>query len=125
MIHLRPAAVRELKRLLAKQSNPPSRLRLNLAAAGCSEWIYCLGPAVESEPGARIVVCGDLSIEVPDSALPLLENLTIDYSEDLMGGGFRFINPQAAHTCGCGNSFSLSPEPPSAPGDCTTPVPMS
>ncbi|AFZ00555.1 HesB/IscA family protein [Calothrix sp. PCC 6303] len=37
-----------------------------------------------------------------------IHDLTIDYSEDLMGGGFRFNNPQATATCGCGNSFSIS-----------------
>lgn len=37
-----------------------------------------------------------------------IQNLTIDYSEDLMGGGFRFNNPQATVTCGCGNSFSVT-----------------
>jgi Fe-S cluster assembly iron-binding protein IscA len=31
----------------------------------------------------------------------------LDYSEDLMGGGFRFHNPNAIETCGCGNSFRL------------------
>jgi Fe-S cluster assembly iron-binding protein IscA len=37
-----------------------------------------------------------------------IQNLTIDYSEDLMGGGFRFNNPQATATCECGNSFSVT-----------------
>jgi iron-sulfur cluster assembly protein len=31
----------------------------------------------------------------------------LDYSEDLMGGGFRFHNPNAAQSCSCGNSFSI------------------
>jgi iron-sulfur cluster assembly accessory protein len=34
--------------------------------------------------------------------------LQIDYSEDLMGGGFRFQNPNATANCGCGNSFAIS-----------------
>ncbi|WP_143438253.1 iron-sulfur cluster assembly accessory protein, partial [Hydrocoleum sp. CS-953] len=36
-----------------------------------------------------------------------LNGLTLDYSEDLMGGGFRFNNPNAKVVCGCGNSFSV------------------
>ncbi|MCJ8281054.1 MAG: iron-sulfur cluster assembly accessory protein, partial [Rivularia sp. ALOHA_DT_140] len=32
------------------------------------------------------------------------------YSEDLMGGGFRFYNPKAETICGCGNSFSVNSE---------------
>ncbi|MGB5634448.1 MAG: iron-sulfur cluster assembly accessory protein, partial [Waterburya sp.] len=35
-----------------------------------------------------------------------VEHLKLDYSEDLMGGGFRFYNPQIKNTCGCGISFA-------------------
>ena len=39
--------------------------------------------------------------------LNYLNGLILDYSEDLMGGGFRFNNPNAKVACGCGNSFSV------------------
>ncbi|MFZ4641214.1 MAG: HesB/IscA family protein [Nodosilinea sp.] len=109
MINLRPAALEELKRLLKNPSGPPYRLRLHLEAGGCADWTYCLSPVdPETSPcqdEAR-VSCGDMDILVATSMLPHMEGLTIDYAEDLMGGGFRFINPQAGYTCGCGNSFS-------------------
>lgn len=41
----------------------------------------------------------------PDS-LRYFDGLTIDYTDDLVQSGFRFINPNAVKSCGCGSSFS-------------------
>ncbi|MFM7471683.1 MAG: HesB/IscA family protein [Nodosilinea sp.] len=109
MINLRPAALEELKRLLKKSAALPHQVRLDLQAGGCADWTYCLspvGPELSFSPEHTSLSCGEIEIVVPAALLPHIEELTIDYAEDLMGGGFRFINPQAGYTCGCGNSFS-------------------
>lgn len=119
MIHLRAAALQELQRLLQKQPQPTHRLRLALQSGGCAEWTYDLSPAFTLGAEDTQVNCGDLEILVPATVLPLVTGLTIDYAEDLMGGGFRFSNPQAGYTCGCGHAFSLSSAPPLDPvADC-------
>jgi len=59
-----------------------------------------------------------VSLVVAADQLDLLKDLTIDYSEDLMGGGFRFTNPLAQRTFGCGNAFSLRADAP-VTEDCT------
>jgi iron-sulfur cluster assembly protein len=112
MIQLRPAAAQELKRLLRKQSDPNGPIHLYLQSGGCAEWTYCLSITPPSQTASTTFTCGDLQILVPNAQLPQVQDLTIDYAEDLMGGGFRFINPQARQTCGCGNSFSLSLDHP-------------
>jgi iron-sulfur cluster assembly protein len=56
----------------------------------------------------EIFITHDLKIITDAQSFNYIQNLIIDYSEDLMGGGFRFTNPQATLTCGCGNSFSVS-----------------
>jgi iron-sulfur cluster assembly accessory protein len=116
MIHLRPAAVQELKRLLHLQPDQPRQVRLHLQPGGCLEWTYQLSPAGVATEAEVPVNCGELEVLVVDSLLPYIQELTVDFSEDLMGGGFRFVNPQAAQTCGCGNSFSLTADCSS--GDC-------
>ena len=119
MIHLRAAALQELQRLLQKQPQPTQRLRLALQSGGCAQWTYNLTPAFTLEAEDTPVNCGDLEILVPATVLPLVTGLTIDYAEDLMGGGFRFSNPQAGYTCGCGHAFSLTSAPPVDPvADC-------
>jgi iron-sulfur cluster assembly accessory protein len=80
------------------------------------EWTYQLRPAGVALASEVVVDCGALEVLVADSLLPYIQELTVDFSEDLMGGGFRFVNPQAAQTCGCGNSFSLTADYSS--GDC-------
>ncbi|MBU6229854.1 MAG: iron-sulfur cluster assembly accessory protein [Cyanobacteria bacterium REEB459] len=109
MINLQPAALEELRRLLKQQTTLPRQVRLSLQAGGCADWTYCLSPVgLEPSPGVDEISLrwGEFDLVVPTAALPQIEGLTIDYAEDLMGGGFRFINPQAVYSCGCGNSFS-------------------
>ncbi len=116
MIHLRPAAVQEIKRLLRRQAEPSHQVCLHLQGGGCLEWTYQLRPAGVASKAEVVVNCGELEVVVAKALLPYLQGLTVDFSEDLMGGGFRFINPQAVQTCGCGNSFSLTANAP--PDDC-------
>lgn len=108
MIHLRPAAAQEVQRLLQQQSSKHHRLRVQLQPSDCAEWTYHLGPADQVGSEDVTFEVGDLQIVVAQAILPLVHNLAIDYAEDLMGGGFRFVNPQARQTCGCGNAFSLT-----------------
>jgi len=41
-------------------------------------------------------------------SMTFIQGLTIDFSEDLLGGGFRFKNPNAVASCGCGTSFATA-----------------
>ena len=45
-------------------------------------------------------------IFVDEISLPYIAGTTLDYVEGLHAGGFRFDNPRASRTCGCGSSFS-------------------
>lgn len=58
----------------------------------------------------RVYNCSGILVVVDVNSLNYINEITLDYSEDLMGGGFRFHNPQAANICGCGNSFSVCAE---------------
>jgi iron-sulfur cluster assembly accessory protein len=107
MIHLRPAATQEIQRLLQSFPNHHG-LRIHLQPSDCAEWIYDLSPAQGVNPDDATVQVGDLQIVIAKSIGPLINDLTIDYAEDLMGGGFRFVNPQASQACGCGNAFSTT-----------------
>lgn len=60
--------------------------------------------------GDRLITIDAIEIVVDAASQPYVQGITLDYSEDLMGGGFRFHNPRAARTCSCGFSFSLTSE---------------
>jgi iron-sulfur cluster assembly protein len=106
MIKLTQAAVTEIKRLQSKQQ-PNILFRLAVKPGGCSGWVYDMSFEQALRVGDRIFECNKVQVVIDDETLPYINDLTLDYSEDLMGGGFRFDNNRAKTTCGCGNSFSI------------------
>lgn len=105
---LSPTAVSRVKILLQREKRPdPAGLRLSVVGGGCSGFQYSLelddGPreddAVYEYDGVRVFVD-------PTSA-PYLSGTSVDYVDGLHGAGFKFVNPNADRTCGCGSSFSV------------------
>ncbi|NJN76109.1 MAG: iron-sulfur cluster assembly accessory protein [Synechococcaceae cyanobacterium RL_1_2] len=109
MINFSKSAIKELQRWQRAREEEFSEVRLAVESGGCLDLHYDF--AFTSEGAAD----DELSYPVADSLMilikvkdaPYLENLKIDFSEDLMGGAFRFINPNVAETCGCSQSFTL------------------
>lgn len=108
MIQISTTAVNEIKRLRAKQRNPNPVFRLQVKSGGCCDLVYDLKFDHEVHLGDHLYDCTGISVVVDPISFNYISDLTLDYSEDLMGGGFRFQNPNAIATCGCGNSFSIS-----------------
>jgi len=44
---------------------------------------------------------------VDTKSMLYLYGLELDYSDELIGGGFKFFNPNAEDSCGCGSSFAV------------------
>lgn len=108
MIHLSTAAVNEIRRLLLKQLKPNTLFRLQVQAGGCSGLFYELRFDETIGKEDQVYECNGIPVVVDAQSVNYITGLTIDYTEDLMGGGFRFHNPVAIALCGCGNSFSTS-----------------
>ncbi len=108
MIQLSPSAVKEIQRLLSKQNKPNIFFRLQVQPGGCSGLLYDIGfdEAIASDD--CVFNSTGISVVVDATSCDYVKDLRLDFSEDLMGGGFRFHNPQAIASCGCGNSFSVS-----------------
>ena len=110
MLQITPSAIKEIKRIQqnATQSDIPLRLRIN--SGGCSGLFYeiSLENSRNSQNSDRHVKINDLDVIVDANSWKYTEELKIDYAEDLMGGGFRFHNPQAKDVCGCGVSFAIA-----------------
>jgi iron-sulfur cluster assembly protein len=107
MIHLSPPATQELNRLKSKHPPSDTWLRLDVRSGGCSSWSYAMAFVPEPQANDIRVDCEGLQVAIERESLRYLDGLTIDYAEDLMGGGFRFSNPNASQTCSCGNSFAV------------------
>ena len=81
-------------------------LLIGVTSGGCSGYMYDLQIVESSDQD-----CQELSVEgfrvlVPNTSSHLLDGIEIDYTEKLMGGGFKINNPNAESSCGCGESFS-------------------
>ncbi len=106
MITLTDAATAKVRQLLDAEGDPALFLRVAVRPGGCSGFSYEMffdseraDDDVEADLGAvRIVVDADSS--------QLLDGASLDYKDALQGGGFAISNPNAAHSCGCGQSFS-------------------
>ncbi|MEP0955928.1 iron-sulfur cluster assembly accessory protein [Leptolyngbya sp. FACHB-1515] len=97
--------MKRLQRRCSDGNSLNAILRLGVQSGGCSDFYYTLEFVAAPAVGDRLWQCEDLQVAVDAHSLPYLNGLTVDYSEDLMGGGFRFDNPNAEQHCGCGNSF--------------------
>jgi iron-sulfur cluster assembly protein len=108
MIQLSPAAIAEVKRI---QSKRPAPVRLGVEKGGCAGLYYTIALAEQVTPDDQRTNCQGIEVIIAPQHQPYLNGLTLDYTEDLMGGGFRFTNPNAFSSCGCGNSFAIQASP--------------
>ena len=85
-----------------------TNVEFSTKGGGCSGMEYVLRP-IERDINERdkVIKSGDLNLIVPFSSFVYLIGTQIDFSDDLLNGGFKFTNPQANRTCGCGTSFSI------------------
>ncbi|MBF2035928.1 MAG: iron-sulfur cluster assembly accessory protein [Leptolyngbyaceae cyanobacterium T60_A2020_046] len=118
MIQFSQAAIRELKRLQSKTSHGSEWVRIAVVEGGCAGLLYDLQFGHTRQPGDQHFTVDTVQVLVSAEALSRCDGMTIDYSEDLMGGNFRFANPLARQTCGCGVSFSLDASPLEPAEDC-------
>ncbi len=110
MINISPAAIKEITRLKSKLVNKEVPFRLQVQPGGCSGWIYKLNFDAPTQSD-RLYEANGINVIVDAESIKYVSGLTLDYSEDLMGGAFRFHNPNAVTFCGCGNSFTTTATP--------------
>ena len=91
---------------VASDETKTTEAQLDFVTGGCADQRYQLNFNIDSV-GSQTVRCGAVALHVSQTAWPYVQQLTLDYVEDLMGGSFRFDNPQLPDTCNCGQSFRL------------------
>jgi len=99
-------AIQQVKQLLARDKHDGYGLRVSVANGGCSGFSYQLKFEKEPTPEDIVLVRGGLSIYIDSTSASYLKGTVIDFVPGIYGGGFKFSNPNATGTCGCGTSFS-------------------
>jgi iron-sulfur cluster assembly protein len=105
-IEVSPTAMDEVKRLMKSQNKEGWGLRLGVKGGGCSGLSYNMEFAADPSDHDRINEIDGLRVFVDPKSYLYLNGMRLDYSTELIGGGFKFINPNAQKTCSCGTSFS-------------------
>lgn len=106
-VTLTPRAVAHIKTLFARQGHPDHGLRIKVAGGGCSGLSYKLDHEAAAGPDDRVYDFDGLQVFVDLKSSLYLAGIVVDYSDDLLDAGFKFQNPNAQHSCGCGESFSV------------------
>lgn len=111
VITFRPNAVLRLKDLVEKKEGE-TVLRMGVRSGGCSGLSYVMDFVEPSEITEDDVVdtydeLPSLRCVVDPKSMLYLYGMELDYSDELIGGGFQFFNPNAEESCGCGKSFGV------------------
>jgi iron-sulfur cluster assembly protein len=108
MIQITEKANEQLKKLRADEGHSEtSNLRVSVKGGGCSGLMYDLTFDEAINENDDIFTDREFKILVDKKSLLYLLGTVLDFSDGLNGKGFQFINPNAARTCGCGESFSI------------------
>jgi iron-sulfur cluster assembly protein len=105
-LKLTAKAVEQVKSLLARSQYNDHALRISVSDGGCSGFSYQLNFEKQPKAGDITLDCETLTVYVDPESIPFLQGTVIDFVAGLYGGGFKFTNPNATGTCGCGTSFS-------------------
>jgi iron-sulfur cluster insertion protein len=105
-VKLTPTAIEMVRKMHSKEAlGAEHGMRIGVVGGGCSGFQYSLNFDTHKD-GDRVTDFGGVMVLVDEISLPYIAGTTLDYVEGLHGAGFRFDNPRASRTCGCGSSFS-------------------
>src|ERR1051326_1739271 len=106
-ITISDSAARRIAALKTQEAAEGAFLRIAVSGGGCSGFQYGLSFDEERNPDDVVFEHGGVRVFVDEVSLDLLNGSEVDFVEDLMGASFQIKNPNAASSCGCGNSFSI------------------
>jgi iron-sulfur cluster assembly accessory protein len=106
LVHLTEKAVEMLKVAQQREGVPGHGLRVGVAGGGCSGLQYQLSFAEKPGEGDAVVEVGGVRVFIDAASSAHVRGMTLDYVSGLHGAGFKFLNPNAVRTCGCGTSFA-------------------
>ena len=109
-ISVSPRAIEEIKKAASKRPSTPKGLRVGIRGGGCTGFTYLFEWAdAEPRPEDEVLSFEDGRVQVfidPKSRV-FLEGSTLDYATTLMQRGFKWVNPNAKGSCGCGESVQF------------------
>ncbi len=106
LITLTDSAVEKIKSMMLKEGKEGYALRFGLTTGGCAGLSYEL--KFQKNPYENDIVFDQkgLTVIVNQESVELVKGVQVDYVDTLRESGFKYSNPNAKSSCGCGTSFS-------------------
>lgn len=101
------SAARRIGEILAAEGNNSQKLRITVSGGGCSGFQYGFDLDGNDQDGDIKVERDGATVVIDGMSLLYMMGCEVDFVEDLTGSYFRVNNPNAASSCGCGNSFAI------------------
>ena len=92
---------------LLRREDKGTYLRIKISGGGCNGLSYKMKFVDQTKDNDILVESSGQSVLVDSKTALYLRGTTLDYSNKLVGGGFKFSNPNAKASCSCGESFNL------------------
>ena len=92
---------------LVEREQKGDYLRVKITGGGCNGLSYKMKFVVDPKRGDILVRSSGAQILVDTKSALYLRGTHLDYSDKMVGGGFKFSNPNAKSSCSCGESFSI------------------
>jgi iron-sulfur cluster insertion protein len=100
-------AAKRVAALKVQENAPDAFLRLAVSGGGCSGFQYNFSFDQARKDDDLAFERDGVTLIIDEVSLDLVKGAEIDFVEDMMGASFQVKNPNAASSCGCGNSFSI------------------
>lgn len=101
------AAAAEIAKQRAKRGTPDAMIRIGVRGGGCTGFTYVFEWSADTRPSDRVFSAHGVAIVVDPKSLVYLGGLQLDFVRGMMGHGFKFNNPNAKGSCGCGESVQF------------------
>lgn len=105
VIQVTPSAVGKIRKMLT--DNDKKAMRLGIVGGGCSGLSYKFKYETDSRDTDTVIEVDGVKLFVDPKSYKYLDGMILDYEETILEQAFRFINPNAQKSCGCGRSFQV------------------
>ena len=106
-ISLTKSAAKRLIGIMDSEGKKDFGLRMEVTTGGCSGMNYDMSFEKEQKEFDKVFESNGLKIFCDLKSYLYLKGIEVDFSNDILNGGFKIKNPNAERTCGCGTSFSV------------------
>jgi iron-sulfur cluster assembly protein len=106
-IEITAAAAAEIAKQRDKRGSPGAMIRIGVRGGGCTGFTYVFEWAEQVRPSDKVFSADGVSIVVDPKSLVYLGGMQLDFVRGMMGHGFKFNNPNAKGSCGCGESVQF------------------